>query len=51
MNLIRRYLNFRSLALFVFYVLVSAVSYWIAYEVRFDFSVPDNHVLDRIETL
>lgn len=46
-----RYFNIRSLALCAFYVLVSIASYWVAYEIRFDFSVPDNHALDRIETV
>jgi len=50
-NLIVRYLNLRTLTLFVFYALVSMVSYWTAYELRFDFNVPDNHGLDRINTL
>jgi len=50
-NFIVRYLNLRTLALIVFYALVSLFSYWTAYELRFDFNVPDNHGLDRINTL
>lgn len=45
-----RYLNFRTLALVLFYALVSLAAYWTAYELRFDFNVPDNHALDRINT-
>lgn len=46
-----RYLNLRTLGLVLFYALVSAFSYWTAYELRFDFNVPDNHALDRLNTL
>lgn len=52
-NLFTRYLNLRTLALVLFYALVSIASYWIAYELRFDFNIkafPD-HQLDRINTL
>ena len=51
MNLFRRYFNFRSIALFALYVSISVVSYWIAYELRFDFKVPESFALDRMETL
>lgn len=50
-NPIARYLNLRTLALILFYALVSVASYWVAYELRFDFNVPDNHALDRLNTL
>lgn len=46
-----RYLNLRTLTLVLFYALVSIASYWAAYELRFDFNVPDNHALDRINTV
>lgn len=46
-----RFLNFRTLGLVLFYLLISFVSYWVAYELRFDFNVPDGHHLDRIETV
>ncbi len=46
-----RYLNLRTLSLLLFYALVSLVCYWTAYELRFDFNVPDNHGLDRVNTL
>jgi len=52
-RLLRKYLNFRTLALLLFYASVSTLSYWIAYELRFDFSISDfpNHELDRTNTL
>ena len=48
-----RYLNFRNLALLVFYTVVSGLSYWIAYELRFDFNIEafPNHVTDRLDTI
>jgi len=48
---IGRYLNFRTLALMLFYGLISTAAYWLAYELRFDFAVPDDFALDRINTL
>lgn len=50
-HFIGRYLNLRTLGLLVFYAVVSIVSYWVAYELRFDFNTPDNHALDRINTV
>ena len=50
-NLIARYFNYRTLGLAVFYVIVSILSYWTAYELRFDFNVPDHHHVDRIQTI
>ena len=47
-NVIVKYLNLRTLSLIVFYAIVSLASYWIAYELRFDFNVPNNHAVDRI---
>jgi len=50
---IGRYLNLRNLFLLFFYALVSGCSYWIAYELRFDFAIKDfpQHVIGRIETI
>lgn len=48
-----RYFNYRNLFLLLFYTVVSAASYWIAYDLRFDFGIeahPD-HAMDRIETI
>jgi len=50
-NVLVRYLNLRTLCLVLFYGLASISCYWIAYELRFDFSVPENHALDRLNTL
>jgi FlaA1/EpsC-like NDP-sugar epimerase len=50
-NPLLRYLNLRTFALLLFYALVSVASYWAAYELRFDFNVPENHALDRLNTL
>jgi len=46
-----RYLNFRTLALGLFYLLVCAVGYFLAYELRFDFGIPEHHALDRVTTI
>ncbi|MDB4345779.1 polysaccharide biosynthesis protein [bacterium] len=48
--MIDRILNIRTVALLGFYLVVAAVSYFAAYEVRFDFSVPNNYNLDRLDT-
>ena len=50
-NSMLRFLNYRTLGLVLFYSVISVASYWIAYELRFDFNVPDYHHLDRIETI
>ena len=47
-NLIFKYLNLRTLSLIVFYALLSLASYWFAYELRFDFNIPEHHMVDRI---
>ena len=47
-NVIVKYLNLRTLSLIVFYAIVSLASYWFAYELRFDFNVPSNHAIDRV---
>ena len=47
-NVIVKYLNLRTLFLIVFYAIVSLASYWFAYELRFDFNVPINHAIDRV---
>jgi len=48
-----RYLNLRTLGLLLFFLVVSAGSYWLAYELRFDFGIEayPNHVMDRIDTI
>ena len=47
-NVIVKYLNLRTLSLITFYAIVSLASYWFAYELRFDFNVPSNHAIDRV---
>ena len=47
-NVIVKYLNLRTLSLIIFYAIVSLASYWFAYELRFDFNVPSNHAIDRV---
>lgn len=46
-----RYLNLRTLGLLVFYGLVAVVSYFVAYELRFDFNVPDAFAMERADTI
>lgn len=48
---IYKYINFKTLLLAVFYLCVSSVCYWIAYELRFDFNLPDSYAADRLATL
>lgn len=50
-NFFIRYFNFRTLVLVLFYIVVTTLSYWTAYELRFDFNVPALYELDRINTL
>jgi FlaA1/EpsC-like NDP-sugar epimerase len=51
MSALSRYLNLRTLALALLYTLVLSVSYFVAYELRFDFNVPEHFALDRTETI
>lgn len=46
-----RYLNLRNLALLSFYGLVCVASYYVGFELRFDFSVPDTFQADRDATI
>lgn len=41
----------RNLSVALFYVLVFAASYYIGYELRFDFSVPEDFAADRMSTI
>lgn len=50
-TVLSRYLNFRTLSLVGFYLVVSALSYYIAFELRFDFSVPEDFAQERIASL
>jgi FlaA1/EpsC-like NDP-sugar epimerase len=46
-----RYLNLRTLGLLLFYGLVASVSYFVAYELRFDFHVPEDFGIERADTI
>ena len=46
-----RYLNLHALRLLVVYAILGSGSYWLAYELRFDFNVTDQYELVRVETL
>jgi len=50
-NVFIRYLNLRTLSLGLFYGVICALSYLLAYEMRFDFNVPPEHALDRVNTI
>jgi FlaA1/EpsC-like NDP-sugar epimerase len=50
-SLLIRYLNPRTLALVVFYALLCGLSYVVAYQLRFDFNVPELYALDLINTI
>ena len=46
-----RYLSFRTLGLFLLYTLLCSLSYFIAFQLRFDFDVPKSFTSDMIDTL
>lgn len=50
-NLVR-YLNLRTFTLLLFYTAISLLSYWVAYELRFDFHIEayPQHIIDRVHT-
>ena len=48
---VSRYLNLRTLVLLGFYGLISGCSYWVGFELRFDFNVPEHFAADRDATL
>ena len=48
---ITRYINLHVLWLLVTYAILGSGSYWLAYELRFDFNVTDQYQLVRVETL
>ena len=51
LNILHRYLNFKTLTLLLFYTCISGLSYSIAYQLRFDFNIPEKYVLDYINTI
>lgn len=48
---IQRYVNIRTLGLVGVYLLVCTASYYIAYELRFEFAVPDQFAKERLSTI
>ena len=46
-----RYLSFRNLGLLSFYALLCSLSYFIAYQLRFDFNVPEHFAANMINTI
>ena len=48
---IQRILYPRNLSLVLLYAIICAVSYYIGYELRFDFSVPEDFQADRLSTI
>lgn len=46
-----RYLNLRTALLVGLYGLVTASSYWLCFELRFDFLVPEDFAAERLETI
>jgi FlaA1/EpsC-like NDP-sugar epimerase len=46
-----RYLSYRTLGLIVFYALLCGLSYFVAFQLRFDFNVPDDFALDLVNTI
>ena len=48
---VSRYLNYRTLSLMVFYALLCGVSYTVAFQLRFDFNVPQDFAVDLVHTI
>ncbi|MGC6455068.1 MAG: polysaccharide biosynthesis protein [Coraliomargaritaceae bacterium] len=48
---LKRIIHPRNLSLALFYVVVCAASYYIGFELRFDFNVPEDFSADRISTI
>lgn len=46
-----RYLNLRTLSLVLVYIIVCVFGYFMAYSMRFDFSIPERHFVDMIATV
>ncbi|MGK0464661.1 MAG: FlaA1/EpsC-like NDP-sugar epimerase, partial [Lentimonas sp.] len=48
---LQNYFKFRTLGLLLFYTLLCGISYFVAFQLRFDFNVPENFTLDMIHTI
>ncbi|CAA6691292.1 MULTISPECIES: nucleoside-diphosphate sugar epimerase/dehydratase [unclassified Lentimonas] len=46
-----RYLSIRTLGLILFYALLCGLSYFVSYQLRFDFNVPDDWSLTLVNTI
>jgi FlaA1/EpsC-like NDP-sugar epimerase len=46
-----RYFNLRTLGLLVFYAIICGLSYSVAFQLRFDFNIPEHFNLDLINTI
>ena len=46
-----RYLSIRTLGLILFYALLCGLSYFVAFQLRFDFNVPEDFALDLMDTI
>ncbi len=45
------FLKFRALGLLLFYALLCGISYFTAFQLRFDFNVPENFISDMVHTI
>ena len=50
-NWLLNFLKFRALGLLLFYALLCGISYLIAFQLRFDFNIPENFVSDMVHTI
>ncbi|MGK0309818.1 MAG: FlaA1/EpsC-like NDP-sugar epimerase, partial [Lentimonas sp.] len=48
---LQNYFKFRTLGLLLFYTLLCGISYFVAFQLRFDFNVPENFTMDMIHTI
>jgi FlaA1/EpsC-like NDP-sugar epimerase len=49
--MLSRYLSIRTLGLIVLYAVLCGVSYFVAFQLRFDFNVPEDFALDLVNTI
>jgi hypothetical protein len=50
-SILSRYCNIRTLGLLLLYALLCGLSYSIAFQLRFDFNVPEDFSLDLVNTI
>ncbi|MDB2682035.1 hypothetical protein N9Z14_05505, partial [Opitutales bacterium] len=51
MSIFTRNLNFRTLGLLLLYALLCGLSYYAAFQLRFDFNVPANFKIDLMNSI